>query len=368
MSRARTELVHCPNCGEDYAATYRRCPFCNARANRRQEEGYDVDSGYEEAPRRQGGKRLASGGSDPGPIIKYILIALAVVAALALLCLLVIPKLFGGGKAPAEATPSAAASEAAALPTSADEPDPSTEAPPEYDYLLDLPTVDAEGNIIPAPSGAAPLTSQAPASQTPAASPAPAASQAPATPAPAAAGGARLSKTDFSITAKYPDPVTLKVTGGEAASWSSNKTSVATVSETGKVTGVSDGTAKITCTLTSGKTLTCTVHVSGKSGQAPASGTSSGEAPASQAPSNSDARLTYAGRAVSEFTISASNPDPIPLKVSGGTASSWSSSNDKVAAVSSNGTVTGKSDGKAKITCTLSSGETLTCTVLVRGF
>ena len=24
-------LIHCDQCGEDYSATYKRCPFCNAK-------------------------------------------------------------------------------------------------------------------------------------------------------------------------------------------------------------------------------------------------------------------------------------------------------------------------------------------------
>ena len=25
----RNEMIHCENCGEDYASTYKRCPFCD---------------------------------------------------------------------------------------------------------------------------------------------------------------------------------------------------------------------------------------------------------------------------------------------------------------------------------------------------
>ncbi len=73
MARARTRLIHCDNCGEDYAATYRRCPFCDAKSDPRSKYGSDED--YEEPlddeddyllP-RQGGKRLAGGGNRRGP-------------------------------------------------------------------------------------------------------------------------------------------------------------------------------------------------------------------------------------------------------------------------------------------------------------
>ena len=28
---SRDTLIHCAACGEDYSATYRRCPFCGER-------------------------------------------------------------------------------------------------------------------------------------------------------------------------------------------------------------------------------------------------------------------------------------------------------------------------------------------------
>ena len=27
----RNQMIHCDICGEDYAATYKRCPFCDGR-------------------------------------------------------------------------------------------------------------------------------------------------------------------------------------------------------------------------------------------------------------------------------------------------------------------------------------------------
>ena len=50
---ARNEMIHCEFCGEDYAATYKRCPFCDGRPL---EEG----EGTEEGGRRAGGRRLAT--------------------------------------------------------------------------------------------------------------------------------------------------------------------------------------------------------------------------------------------------------------------------------------------------------------------
>ena len=54
---------------------------------------------------------------------------------------------------------------------------------------------------------------------------------------------------------------TLKLTGAEVTSFKSGKTSVATVSKTGKITAKKAGTAKITVKDSKGRTYTCTVTV-----------------------------------------------------------------------------------------------------------
>ena len=74
-------LIHCAVCGEDYSATYRRCPFCGAkngpppasapagRGRGDEDDGYVFDGqdlfddepedDYRLAVRPKGGKRLA---------------------------------------------------------------------------------------------------------------------------------------------------------------------------------------------------------------------------------------------------------------------------------------------------------------------
>lgn len=71
----------------------------------------------------------------------------------------------------------------------------------------------------------------------------------------------KLNKTDITINDTYPNPVTLKIEGGEytSASWSSDNTNVATVSGSGQVSRVGKGTANITCVV-DGQTLTCIVR------------------------------------------------------------------------------------------------------------
>ncbi len=68
-------LIHCNACGEDYSATYKRCPFCGERLNVRPvESDDDLDDGFvfegaeffdepkdaKSAPRGSGGRRLAA--------------------------------------------------------------------------------------------------------------------------------------------------------------------------------------------------------------------------------------------------------------------------------------------------------------------
>ena len=75
------ELIHCNVCGEDYSATYRRCPFCGERMDVRpvvEDEEYeddyvfdgqalfDDDPQADQAAPNKGGKRLAAGGSASG--------------------------------------------------------------------------------------------------------------------------------------------------------------------------------------------------------------------------------------------------------------------------------------------------------------
>ena len=70
---------------------------------------------------------------------------------------------------------------------------------------------------------------------------------------------AKLNKSSVSITKGFTD--TLKVTGGKIKSCTSSNTSVATVSNKGKITAKATGTAKIKVKLTNGKTLICKVTV-----------------------------------------------------------------------------------------------------------
>ena len=73
-------LIHCNACGEDYSATYKRCPFCGEKLDVRPvDSGDDLDDGFvfegaelfdeprdaKSAPRSSGGRRLAARSGRP---------------------------------------------------------------------------------------------------------------------------------------------------------------------------------------------------------------------------------------------------------------------------------------------------------------
>lgn len=140
---SRDTLIHCAACGEDYSATYRRCPFCGERndprrtpargeappppARGREEEepddgfvfsGQDAfdDAPEEEyyAPRPKGGKRLApksGGGFDLPPVnwprlITFLCSLVIIVAALVIVFTFIYPQLHGKQEPKPEGSPS----------------------------------------------------------------------------------------------------------------------------------------------------------------------------------------------------------------------------------------------------------------------
>lgn len=134
---------------------------------------------------------------------------------------------------------------------------------------------------------------------------------------------------------------------GKAVSWSSSNTSIATVDNSGKVTGVAAGTATITATSTTDNTISASCSV------------------------------TVEAIAVTGVSI---NPTSANLQIGGSTdltatvlpanatdkSVSWTSSNTAVATVNNNGHVSAVAAGTATITVTTTDGsKTNTCSVTV---
>ena len=127
----------------------------------------------------------------------------------------------------------------------------------------------------------------------------------------------------------------------KTVTWSSSSDSVATVSSDGTVTGKAAGTATITAKFASGKTASATITVT-------------------EVEETHTIKATIASSSIkvgATTTVSATDNGS-------STSATWSSSNDSVATVSTDGTVTGKAAGTATITATCSNG-TATVSVTV---
>lgn len=174
-------------------------------------------------------------------------------------------------------------------------------------------------------------------------------------PDPVAVTGVSLNKNATTIAIGANETLTATITpanaDNQAVTWSSNNTAVASVDQTGKVTGVSAGTATITVTTQDGnKTATCTVTVPDPSADPVAvTGVSLNKTSTS---------LTVGASETLTATVAPANAT--------NQAVTWSSNNTAVASVDQNGKVTAVAAGTATITVTTADGnKTATCTVTV---
>jgi uncharacterized protein YjdB len=134
---------------------------------------------------------------------------------------------------------------------------------------------------------------------------------------------------------------------GKAVSWSSSNTSIATVDNSGKVTGVAAGSATITATSTTDNNITASCAV-----------TVQAVAVTGVSINPTSANLQIGGSTDLTYTILPANATDKSV--------SWSSSNTAVANVNNNGHVTAVAAGTATITVTTTDGnKTASCTVTV---
>ena len=127
--------------------------------------------------------------------------------------------------------------------------------------------------------------------------------------------------------------VTLKVTGSsQKVVWNSSKKKVATVNAKGKVIAKKAGTAIITAKVQN-KKYKC--------------------------------RVTVKNPYLNKESVTLQEEESITLKIRGTKAKKWSSSNNKVAVISSKGKVTAKTVGKSTITCKGKNGKSYKCKVEV---
>ena len=305
----RPAMIHCEYCGEDYASTYKHCPFCDELPPD------DDDADGEEGGRRpKGGRRLVTNtrgggyGRSPSPLrlIGIILSLAVIIAAVIIVVSVIIPLVTKGGSAG----------------------DPST-----------LESVQ--------PSGA--VTSETPgAKETP--------DPSETIPDGQTATDFTLNYSEFSLSNRYPDPITLTPTfipEGSTGfiSWTSSDPEVVSVDENGKVSpGSKTGSATVTATMAGGVAHTCLVHNSVTTGGSTAAGSGSGTTTTALSLNRTD------------FTLSKTYPS-FQVQVSGTSSTPvWSIGNAAVATVSANGTVTYVGKGTTTLTCSVD-GQTLTCTV-----
>ena len=292
------ELIHCENCGEDYAATYRCCPFCEERPTR-----------------GRGGSRLKSNtrgggyGGSPSPlrILGWVL-SLALIIAAAVIVFNLLGGLLNPGGDDEDVQPSPSPDvQTSAEPTPSPDPTPSpTPVLPSVTALSlnhsDVTlraneTLTLSASVTPSDWGGTVTWTSSDASAatvsdtglvtnvntgsskvkvtiTAAAGDKTAvctiycnggSNGAPSagTPGTGTSGAAvTLDKTDFTIRPQDPNSVTIRASGGDGTySWSSSNTGVATVSSSGVVTKVGAGMCTITCT-SGGSSATCIVRVS----------------------------------------------------------------------------------------------------------
>ena len=203
------DLIKCPVCGEKYSSSYRRCPFCEEEDRPRKVSG-----------KRRGGHHVAERKhthSARGPLIAVLLVVLVVFSWY----------LFGGKfmeKIQEDRANDVENVDPAPVDPTPDEPTPPVVEDPEPA----TPTVD--------PSALTVGTNV----------------------------GTTLKKDDsgrFDCTIRKSDSIQLILRGTDAAAtWSSEDTSVVTVSADGKLKPVKAGTANVTASV-GGTTVRCVVRI-----------------------------------------------------------------------------------------------------------
>ena len=156
----------------------------------------------------------------------------------------------------------------------------------------------------------------------------------------------KLNKTKATVVVGGTLSLVAKVKPSNAKTtlkWSSSNTKVATVSDSGKVKAISKGTATITVKTANGKKATCKITVP-------------------KAPTKVKfKKSTYTVKKGKTIKL-------VPVLTPSGakTTYKWSSSNKKIATVSSKGVVKGIAKGTAKITVKTANGKTATVKIKVK--
>lgn len=331
-SGKKDDLVKCEYCGEMYSTTYKHCPFCNEDGTGAWDE---PEEDYEDRPiRPAGGKRLAGGGAagggyydppqrgnndrgrrniSPWSVLGVILSLVLIIAAICIV-VSIFRSITGRGPKP-KPTPTPPTVEST-------EPTPTPSAPVESEEPTPTPTVEV---TVP--------------------------------PAPDAPTDFRLNATDLTFDAPgqtYNMRVIFTPEGSDAeVTWTSSDPEVASVSWNGRVTAISRGTVNITATIEGLGSKSCIFRCN-FSGTAPSAG-------------NGEVTSSAGGMTLSRSDFTLDPGESWQLTVSGTSSTiTWSSSNESVATVSSNGTVTNVGRGQCTVTAEVD-GVKLSCIVRCKG-
>lgn len=138
--------------------------------------------------------------------------------------------------------------------------------------------------------------------------------------------------------------------------WASSDTAIVTVDEKGTVTAVAPGTAVISATLSNGQKAECTVNCTWTAeggGETPAGGEEPAAEPAPPAePSLSSKDITLSSVGASQQLSVKDTTETVV----------WTTSDEKVATVTADGTVTAVAPGRATVTATVGE-KTFNCAI-----
>ncbi len=309
---------HCPQCGEEYSDTYKRCPFC--------EEDEAIRTG--KPLRRKGGKRLES--RRRGGVGGVMLLVSAVII------MMVVGYVFFGDEAEdmlgIRADPEDGPDVSQVIQIN-DAPDSVPNAP--VGSQKSVPEDGAEGED----AGAAPETGSMGADGEQDAG---IDAQSDGQDAAGDDGSQEpqpLAISQESMTINAGETARLTTTGGTGAVvWATSNEHIATV-DGGAVTGAAGGTVNITATAGE-ETVVCQVTINGE-------------------PWVSDAKLSLNK---TDFTLPSGDPD-VQMVVRGTDSPvTWSSNKTGVVTISESGVVKRVGKGTAEITASVD-GQTLTCIV-----
>ena len=217
----RNDVIRCDKCGEYYATTYKRCPFCDERPGRGEGSGRRV------ANTRGGGY---GGPVNPVQVVALVISLVLIIAALFIVFTKLLP-LFTQDKDGGSSSAGTSQSTSIGGSTSTSSPD-----------------------------GSSPNSSQSGGDQSEQPDPQP-------DPEPVAVSSLTLNKSDITLQANETFEFVVKVDPADATvAWSSSDESALTVTQDGMITNVNTtgDLVKVTVTATAGdKTAQCTVYCRG---------------------------------------------------------------------------------------------------------